>query len=87
MHLQELKKEKYAGDFRFQDPIAKYRGIDNFSRSLAALRTLFKVDFTLHSTVVTGDSEITTRQAFSAMSAAQCKLEGHRSVSTGCGFM
>ena len=59
--VQKLTKEKYGSDFRFQDPVAKVQGIDTFQNSLAALRTLFKVDLLIHSTVITGDTQITTR--------------------------
>ena len=59
--VQKLTKEKYGSDFRFQDPVAKVQGIDTFQNSLAALRTLFKVDLLIHSTAITGDTQITTR--------------------------
>lgn len=57
----KLDKEKYDKKFSFQDPVTKYSGIENFQNSLKALRALFKVDFTVHSTNVTGDTEIATR--------------------------
>ena len=59
--LQKLTKDKYKPDFTFQDPVAKYNGVNAFQNSLAILRALFKVDFVLHSTAITGDTQITTR--------------------------
>ena len=60
-YLQRLTKERYSSNFTFQDPVAKYNGIDAFANSLRVLRALFNIDFIVHSTVVTGDIEITTR--------------------------
>lgn len=59
--VQKLTKDKYKADFAFQDPVAKYNGVDAFQSSLAVLRALFKIDFSLHSTAVTGDTQISTR--------------------------
>lgn len=57
----KLNVERYDRGFRFQDPVTKYSGIQNFQNALRTLRALFKVNFIVHSTVVTGDAEITTR--------------------------
>ena len=59
--LQKLTKEKYARDFSFQDPISKYSGIDLFQTYLTAMLAVLKVNFIVHNTAVTGDTEITTR--------------------------
>lgn len=57
----KLNVERYDRGFRFQDPVTKYEGIANFQNALRTLRALFKVDFIVHSTIVTADTEITTR--------------------------
>ena len=60
---QNLTRTRYLPSFTFQDPIVKVSSLEAFALNLRLLRTVFDVDFDLHSCRVAGPTEIVTRCA------------------------
>ena len=60
---QNLTRTRYLPSFTFQDPIVKVSSLEAFALNLRLLRTVFDVDFELHSCRVAGPTEIVTRCA------------------------
>lgn len=58
---QNLTRMRYLPSFTFQDPIVKVSSLEAFALNLRLLRTVFNVDFELHSCRVAGPTEIVTR--------------------------
>ena len=73
---QNLTRSRYLPSFTFQDPIVKVSSLEAFALNLRLLRTVFDVDFELHSCRVAGPTEIVTRCAlgFSCQQPNACQL-------------
>ena len=59
-----MTRSRYLPSFTFQDPIVKVGSLEAFALNLRLLRTVFDVDFELHSCRVAGPTEIVTRCAY-----------------------
>ncbi|KAK9834183.1 hypothetical protein WJX81_006360 [Elliptochloris bilobata] len=57
----EVTRARYLLNFTFQDPIVKVSSLEAFVNNLRLLRTVFNIDFVLHSCRVSGPTEVVTR--------------------------
>jgi hypothetical protein len=58
--VQELTTARYSPSFSFRDPISSSTSLAAFQQNLRVLRTVFDLDFVLHS-VRSSQDEVTTR--------------------------
>ena len=72
MRAQNLTRSRYLPSFTFQDPIVKVGSLEAFALNLRLLRTVFDVDFELHTCRVAGPTEIVTRCACGMEIAPVC---------------
>ena len=72
MPAQNLTRSRYLPSFTFQDPIVKVSSLEAFALNLRLLRTVFDVDFELHTCRVAGPTEIVTRCAYGMEIAPIC---------------
>ncbi|KAK9832958.1 hypothetical protein WJX74_002802 [Apatococcus lobatus] len=56
-----ITKERYASDFKFEDPVTRVTGLDQFASYLQLLRSVFAITFDVHSIKPKGATELVTR--------------------------
>lgn len=59
--MQNITRGRYAADIKFEDPLVKYASLDGFALNVRALKSAFKIKFTLHDISINGPDEIRTR--------------------------
>ncbi len=59
--VQRITKERYASDFKFEDPVTRITGLDQFASYLQLLRSVFAITFDVHSIKPRGATELVTR--------------------------
>ncbi|KAG1660083.1 hypothetical protein FOA52_011149 [Chlamydomonas sp. UWO 241] len=57
----EPTRARYSPTIRFEDPITSYNDLDGYTFNMKLLKSLFNIDFKLHSMEVTGDDAVTAR--------------------------
>lgn len=61
--MQRLTRQRYASDFKFEDPVTRVQGLDQFASYLQIIRNVFAITFDLHSIKPKGATELVSRWA------------------------
>lgn len=59
--VQTITRNRYAADMKFEDPLVKFSNLDGFAFNTRVLKSVFKIEFTLHDITTNGPEEIRTR--------------------------